>query len=114
MSKLTSSSDFGNLSTWEDLKRWVSIWAKDVDTQINGELDFNNNIKCKILICSFPATNVTYDFSHKLGRIPIGFVLVDTPTTSSGIVARGTTDWTTTTISLRCSDVGTSWKVLIF
>jgi len=68
MSSVTTPSDFSKLTSWEELKRWVSTWAVDLTNQFNGNIDFTSNIRCKILTVSFTAANTDTTISHPLNR----------------------------------------------
>jgi|GEM_PF-3135147 len=111
MSKVSSSSDFGNVVDFESLKRWVSVWAGDITGQVNGGLDFNNNIFCKIITYSFTQVNAEVILNHNLGKIPIGYILVKSGAVNT--LCSGSTAWTTTTISLK-STTATDCSILIF
>lgn len=78
MSSITTPSDFSKIKTWEELKRWVAAWAVDITNQVNGNLDFNSNLRCKLVDVVFTAANTDKRIAHSLGKIPTGYILVKT------------------------------------
>ena len=111
MSKLTSSPDFGNLKTWEDLRRWVTIWAKDVEAQVNGGLEFDSNIRSRLLTVTFGSANTDVSAVHGLGRTPVGYFLVGSNVAT--VVYDGSVSNSSTTVTLRVS-VAATCRIMIF
>lgn len=111
MSSLTTSSDFGNLKDWEDLKRWITVWARDVESQINGNLDFTANIRCKLIDYTFLLANTEYGISHSLRKIPTGYILVNTNVAT--VLYNGGSTNTDSVIYLKVNTAATC-KILVF
>lgn len=52
--------------------------------------------------CAFDLANTNTSFTHNMGRVPLeAFVML--PDTTAAVIYRGTTAWTTTTITLKSS-----------
>jgi hypothetical protein len=111
MSSLTTSADFANLKGFDDLKRWITIWARDVESQINGNLDFTSNIRCKIIDYTFVSPNTEYGIAHNLRKVPTGYILVNTDLAT--VLYNGGSTNTDSLIYLKCSVV-TTCKILVF
>lgn len=111
MSKLTSSSDFGNIADLEGLKRWLTIWAGDVTAQINGGINFGTNINGNIIDVIFTAANTEQAVTHSLNKIPTGYVMMGT--SASTVLYNGSTTNTVTVMYLKASAAATV-KIFVF
>ena len=111
MSSISTPSDFGNLTTWEELKRWLSAWAVDTTTQINGNIDFTSNIKCKIVDVSFKAANTDTTIRHQLKKIPTGYIVVRSNV--AAVVYDGSVEFSTLSLTLKSSAIA-ECSILIF
>ena len=75
MSKIQSSGSVANVSTLEDLRRFVQIWLDNATDVVNGKLEFGGvNIIQVTVDYSFAAANTSYAVSHNLGRVPTGYI----------------------------------------
>lgn len=91
------------------IKRIDGVWRaiRNITTALNGGLGFGDgtsidNIAGKWVEYTTNAIANTEDaVTHDLGVIPAGFIVMVPPV--SGVVNKGTTAWTTTTIYLKCS-----------
>lgn len=111
MSKLTTSSDFSKITTWEELRRWVTQFCEDVKVQINGKIDFVSNISCDIIDVEFTAANTDVQVNHRLRRIPTGYFLVKTNV--AAIIYDGSEASTDTMIMLKSSAIA-NCKIVVF
>ena len=111
MSSVLSNTDFGNLKTWDELKRFVTTWAGEITGAVNGGLEFGPNIRCKIITANFSAANTENTFIHNLGRIPTGYIVVKQSAATS--VYDGGTPNTSTAIFLKASAVANT-TLLVF
>jgi hypothetical protein len=75
MGRVTSQPNIANLSTPEEIARFTSIAVNDLNTQINGNIEFGLNIKSSTVDVEFGAANTDVRAPHGLGRIPIGFLV---------------------------------------
>jgi hypothetical protein len=87
-------------------------------TAINGRLTFGDgvdidNIKGKwASFESHAVANTEFAVTHDLGQIPVGYIDVGTKD-KAGVLYKGTTAWTTTTIYLKCSIASTTCLIFI-
>lgn len=82
-------------------------------TAINGELDFYDNLKCRIVdVADTGLANTTFTVDHNLGRKPVAYIWnID----RAGIVydqSRAT--WTDSQMTLRCSVANAVLKLIVF
>ena len=100
-----------NLTTWEDLRRFCSVYFQDIISLLNGKVDLVTNCSTQIIEVTFSGANATMGIQHTLGHVPQGFIPVKK--SAAGDVYNGNQDNTTTTIYLQCSAAITV-SVLIF
>lgn len=112
MAKLQQAADFNQLKTIEDVTRFVTRFCSEVKDQINGNLQFQENMRCNIIECSFPLANRGYPFSHGLGKIPKGYFIVQTQTATT--ISDSPAQNTDQVIYLGSSNPVPSVKVLVF
>jgi len=100
-----SSVDFQNTPT-DKLSVVVTRFLKLLVTQFNGNVQFNQNIKSSsLLTANFTAINTDLVITHNLGQLPVGYLIVGL--SAAMIVYTGSVAWTSNTICLRSSVLGT-------
>ncbi len=77
MGKLSTPSNFSSVSSWQELRRFVSLFCSDVFNQINGHLTFSDNIQGTSVEVFFPQSNFSISVVHNLGYTPSGFFVVN-------------------------------------
>ncbi len=110
--KLTLPRNVSNLNDVEQLGRYVQVAFDDIQSVINGNIEFNQNIGAKQIDCSFLTANADFTFSHGLGRIPQGFFVVGLSVAS--IIYNGAAKNTTDLIYLRASVAPVNAKVMVY
>lgn len=110
MGKLKNIFDTSNLSTVEQLTRFVSIAFQEIVSVVNGNLDFGENIRSQQLDVIFDIANSEVSISHTLGRVPNGAFLVKSDVSTN--IYNGTSDNTSSTIYLRSSAVANTTVVV--
>ncbi len=90
---------------------WLASFSKDVTQQINGNLTFQDNIKCEFLQVSFTTANTDMQIRHRLGRVPAGFLLVSS--NAALMIYQGSQAMTSETVTFRGSAVAAA-TILIF
>lgn len=98
-------------SNLPDLVTWIASFAKDVVQQVNGNLTFPDNFKCDIVNVSFATAGTDTVVKHRLGRVPTGFLLINSNLVLS--VYRGSQPMTANFITLRGSAIAEG-TLLIF
>ncbi len=110
--KLTLPRNVSNLNDTEQLGRYVQVAFDDIQTVVNGNIEFNQNIGAKQLACVFTSANSDAAFSHGLGRIPTGFFIVGIDTAS--IIYNGAATNTVDLIYLRSNVANVNAKVMVY
>jgi hypothetical protein len=85
-------------------------------TQRDGAIqnyDKAGNLCSKYVVFTSNGVANTEDVvTHKLGRIPVGYIVVKQD--KAGIVYDSTTTWTTSTIALKSSVASVAWTLMVF
>lgn len=110
--KLTLPRNVSNLTDVEQLGRYVQVAFDDIDSVINGGIEFNQNIDAKQIACIFQTANSDAVFAHGLGRIPNGFFVVGLDVAS--IIYNGAAHNTTDLIYLRSNTASVNAKVMVY
>lgn len=71
MGRVTAKVAVSNVQSLDDLKRYVSIALSDIALQINGGINFSDNISHRIIPFQFIEANLSYPIPHGLGRVPL-------------------------------------------
>ena len=100
-----------NTEDLENLRRFTAKTLSDVVDVINGNLDFGDNVRCKIQTVNFLASNSDTQIAHGLGYVPTGYIVVGQSAT--GTVYDGSQAKTNRDIWLKCTAAITV-KLLIF
>lgn len=76
MSTIKLQPNLTNCKTWEDLRRWADIAIQAIQRTVNGQLEFGFNIRAtKVDVVLTGSTPVRVE--HGLGRVPIGFIVIN-------------------------------------
>lgn len=111
MPAVQTPQDLTSIRTPEDFARFGSALLGQIITVMNGGLEFQSNIKSRIIGATFTAANTDTVFNHNLGYVPTGFIPIYK--TAAGDIYTGSLLWTQTTITLKCTTVvGT--KLIVF
>lgn len=95
----------------KDVQKFVGLMMENIVQVLNGNLEFISNIKSSIISATFNATNTETQFSHTLGKVPIGYIVLSS--TAAMSVYSGTTPFTNGLIFLKSSATGTASLLLI-
>lgn len=110
MSYVQTLSDLANVEDPAEFIRFSSsLLASIVDT-VNGNLEFDKNIKSQIIEFNFTSANSDLTKPHNLGHEPTGFIVVSK--SAAGDVYDGSS-WSPSTITLRCTTT-IDTKVIVF
>lgn len=109
---LRSLKTVHNVPSFEELRRWTAIALEEIESVINGGLEFVQNLKSQIIDINFAQANVTFVVSHSLGKVPVGYIVIGQSVAM--IVYDGPKqNWSENSIGLKSSVVGIA-KILIF
>lgn len=110
MSLIQASSSIAQVKP-EEVARFVDIFFQDILRVVNGDIDFFNNVNCKIMSITFLAADTDSSVAHGLGRIPTGYIQVSSNAAMS--LYDGSVPRDATTLYLRSNAVGTA-GILVF
>ncbi len=98
----------------EEFMRFASYLLNDVVTQINGQLEFQKNIKGQLVTgIKFPSTPATdVEIRHTLGRIPQGWII--TSLDGASIIYKGSAVFTVKSIFLKSSVASVTVSLFLF
>lgn len=97
----------------KDLLTFLEQIFTNLENIINRGITFDDNFESEELTATAHATPDTeFSVAHTLGTVPTRFIVVDID--EGGVVYKGTTAWTATTIYLKCTTGGTAIKVRVF
>jgi hypothetical protein len=107
----------GNVNDPKNLTRHSERLAKVLNgnvsygaTMQNGQDDINMSV-WKAFGTSPGTANTDFTIEHSLGRIPITIVGQDG--NNGGLLYRGSSPWTNTTVTLRCTTASMNYNVIL-
>lgn len=98
--KIWSLPGLQSVTDWEQLRRFVTQAITNFSQALTKGLGFTDNMDCQIITADIVA-GVDNPVNHKLGKVPIGYIVIGQYTT--GVLITSSTTWTSETIYLRCS-----------
>lgn len=111
--KINSSPYFDNLKDFEGIKRFITIFCRNVQDVVNSGLSFEDNFNSQTFVdVVFTGTGEVKTLMHSLNRVPVGYL---TLRNSSGVVifdAPGTV-FTNKSVNIQATGAGTV-TVLVF
>lgn len=112
MGKITQDFNISNLANDpKQLARFISIFRDAVIQEVNGNLEFDSNMKTSIVTANFAAANSELIVTHTLGRAPQGYIL--TRSNAAASVYDGVTANTNTFLYVRSSAIANT-TLLVF
>lgn len=111
MASIKTTSDMGNVKSLRDIIRYITVFAKDLIENINGNLEFDSNIKSSTIEVTFASANVEQGIRHGLKRIPTGYIVKRASVACS--IYDGGTKNTSDAIFLKSSAAGTVTLIVI-
>ena len=109
--KIKVPQDISNIQDFENFRRYCSVAVNQLVDVVNGNIDFVDNCGTSLVSVNFTAANAEVRVSHRLGRIPNGWIVVSP--TASMQVYKGTNADTETDVYVKSSAIG-SCSLLIF
>ena len=111
MSRVNRSAEIQNLTTLDDVKRFVNSWLTNITDNINGNLEFDINLRTTTVTVVFVQANVDVGIFHGLNKSPNGYFKASSSAALTLYDGAGLT--TNKVIYLRSSAVGTA-KILFY
>lgn len=96
-----------------DIPRYCSMNFQNIDTQLNGNIEFGANIKSSSTPVVFQTANTVVAVSHTLGRVPQGYIVIKQNAAGSILTSELTNPWTSTTIYLNASAAMTATLIIV-
>lgn len=112
MSNVRSNSNLGNVTDVLQLARYVTVVLEEIVGVINGQIDFETNVRVKVVNVAFPTAAVDTRIPHFLNKVPTGYIIVGL--TDPASLYTGTTQWTSTEIYLRSNAVISQARIMVF
>lgn len=76
MPQIRTNVDFSNIKSIDELVRFLSPFINNLQSVINGNLEFTSNFKAILLDTKFSTANLNTGIAHTLGRVPLGYINV--------------------------------------
>ena len=95
----------------EAAKTELASFIDQIAFIINGNLDLIQNLKMETLNVSFPSAGSEQDVRHRLGRVPVGYLVISRSAAIS--VYDGSNDWNQNSLFVRSSAPGRA-RLLVF
>lgn len=105
MSKITASTDFDRVPE-DQTTKYITMFCEQVAQVFNKGISVGDNFDGALVTCGFSSASADGTYTHNLGRVPVGYIVCSLSTAM--IVYTGGVAWTTSTISLRSSAIGTA------
>lgn len=80
MTKIKDKFQFGNIEDIDQMGRFMELFNNDINDLLNGNLEFDDNLRTSTLSVNFTTANAQLQIAHSLGRTPIGYILAKTNT----------------------------------
>ncbi len=109
MSNITAGTNFDQVDK-KDLDKFLSLFGADVTGTVNGKLDFQTNMNVKLVNVTFSSINTDTAVTHKLGRVPVGYLIYSSTCTT--VIFNGITPNTATTLYLQCAMLGSASMIV--
>ncbi len=111
MSQIKAPQSVSQAADFESLKRFVAQTLEAIISEVNGRLNFGDNIQGAFNTFVFPGPGVEVGADHGIGKVPAGYLVVSA--TGPMSVYDGSTANSDVKIFLRSSAAGTA-KVFVF
>lgn len=113
MSKITATSNFSNSETLNEIVRWASQFSKNVFNVVNGNLEFDINMRSSTIQVAFgPDANTNTTVTHRLNRQPIGYILAGSDVPCH--VYNGTLPKDKLSITIKCDAASANCTIIVF
>lgn len=74
--RITVANDFGKITTLQEVIRWTAQFVEQAYRAMSGNLEFDVNLRTSTIPgVVFPAANTDVIVTHKLNRLPVGYLV---------------------------------------
>jgi hypothetical protein len=113
MSQVQDRADLGNIEELSEFIRLASILMQALVDTVNGQLEFDKNIRSQVVQFTAPSiANTDFTLIHTLGKTGVRYILAGMDTAS--VLYDGAAADTNSTKVLRCNTGGTKGYVILF
>lgn len=109
--KLNKPTDFTNIEEPEKMKSFLTQFAQEIASLVNGNLTLVDNVSPNLVDAVFPTANAEVSLSHGLGKVPRGYLVASLD--AAAIIYNGLTANTGDRLYLRASAPVTA-KIWVF
>lgn len=112
MAKLTTFTDLGRIQDATEFIRFASGAFVEMQSIINGKIEFDLNIASQTKVVFFPSANTDLTLSHNLGKSSINYLV--TQKTAPCDIYNGVTKTTDNLVSLRSNAAGVTVTIILY
>lgn len=77
MGRFTIQTDLGRIRDFESFVKYTAQCVQQLNTIINGNVEFDSNIMSQTVTIDFTAANTFQGISHSLNKVGLRFIVID-------------------------------------
>jgi hypothetical protein len=112
MAKLTTFTDLGKIKDLETFIRFSSNAVMEMQSILNGKIEFDSNIPSQTKTVFFPMANMDLTVDHSLAKTNLSYLVASK--TAACDVYNGSVETTVSTVTLRSSVAGVTVTLILF
>lgn len=112
MASLSNPKQLQNINDVQEFMRYCAQAVDDIQTVINGQIEFGQNIKSQTVVQYFDQANVDKQILHNLNKINVNFIIVNKTVASD--FYHGVARDTVSTINLRSTVAGVTATIVLY
>ncbi len=112
MASLSNPKQLQNINDVQEFMRYCAQAVDDIQTVINGQIEFGVNIKSQTVVQYFDQANVDKQILHSLNKTNVNFIIVNK--TASSDFYHGVNKDLINTINLRSTVAGVTATIILF
>lgn len=112
MAKLTTFTDFGRITDSAEFMRFASAAFSELQSIINGKVEFDVNIASQTQTVYFPSANVDLSITHGLERSNVKYLVAQK--TGPCDIYNGSAATTNSTVALKSTAAGVTVTLILF
>lgn len=109
--KIWSLPGLQSVKSWEDLRRFSTQAFFNITQVLTRGIGFQDNINCEIVDVRLGLSESA--INHKLGVVPIGYIVLKAYSTAGSYPVAGSSAWTTDTIYLQTDSSNIDFTIAI-
>lgn len=112
MAFLSNPKQLQNINDVQEFMRYCAQAVEDLQTLVNGQIEFNSNIKSQSVVVLFNDANTDVLIRHNLNKTGVNFLVVNKNASSD--FYHGSNQDTQSTINLRSTVAGVTATIILF